>query len=179
MQQANPFAEARTAAISNTLPPNARLLVQVGAGDGALARHYHRSYPTTSLVVVEADTAAAQRATSFAERVVQVQLESAGSAFYRHLQWADAWLFDGTLERLAEPARVLAGIRAVLNYDACVLACVSNPAAATEADARHALDLAALQNLFSEAGFRLAATIAISPGGTDTPSHFLIKAMPA
>ncbi|MYN04296.1 hypothetical protein GTP41_19575 [Pseudoduganella sp. DS3] len=178
MQQAHPFAAARTAAISNTLPPNARLLVQVGAGDGALARHYHRSYPTTSLVVVEADAAAAQRATSFAERVVQVQLESAGSAFYRHLQWADAWLFDGTLERLAEPARVLAGIRTVLNYDACVLACVSNPAAA-EAEAPHPLDLAALQNLFTEAGFRLPSTIAISPGGTDTPSHFLIKAMPA
>lgn len=177
MQQTNPFAEARTAAISNTLPPNARLLVQVGAGDGALARHYHRSYPTTTLVVVEADAAAAQRATSFAQRVVQVQLESASSAFYRHLQWADAWLFDGTLERLADPARVLAGIRAVLNYDACVLACVSNPAAA--AAPPHQLDPASLQNLFTEAGFRLSASIALSPGGSDTPSHFLLKAMPA
>ncbi|MCE3265121.1 MAG: hypothetical protein K0R43_4200 [Pseudoduganella sp.] len=182
MQPPATFTAARQAAIVATLPPNARQLVQVGAGDGALARSYRDSYPASALVVLEGDPAAAQRAQAFAERVVQVQLDSAGASLFTHLQWADCWLFDETLETLAAPARVLAAIRGAMQYDACVLACVSNPDAGTP---QHGLDAPALQTLFSDAGFRIASAISLSPGAPQAgqpaprPTHFLIKAMPA
>lgn len=182
MQPATDFAQARIAAIAATLPPNARQLVQAGAGDGALAHTYRASYPSTALVVVEGEPAAAQRATGFAERVIQARLDSVGGDFYRHLQWADAWLFDGTLEQLQAPARVLAGIRAAIQFDACVLACVGNPGYAGAPP--HAWDFPALQTLFAEAGFRLASAVALKPGAAPADaaapaSHFLLKAMPA
>lgn len=184
MQQPANFDEARRSAIVNTLPPNARLLVQAGADDGALARGYREHYPSTTLVVVEGEAAAAQGATAYADRVLQASLDTAGAALYRHLQWADCWLFDQTLERLADPAAVLAGIRGALQYDACVLACVANPDHA-QAARKHAWDAPALQSLFNGAGFRIASAIGISPGAAPAgqpappPSHYLIKAMPA
>lgn len=185
MPDTAPFDAARIAALAATLPPNARQLVQAGAGDGALARKYRGSYPASGLVVVESDPAAAQRATGFAERVIQVRLDSAGADFYRHLQWADCWLFDGTLERLQAPAQVLARIRAVLQFDACVVACVANSAAPpATAAAAPGLDTTALQTLFADSGFRLASALELRPGAAPgsppaPASHFLIKAMPA
>lgn len=169
MLPAATYASARMEAIANTLPPNARLLVQVGAGDGALARHYHSIYPTTSFVVVESDPAAARRALRFADRVIQVALDQADASLFRHLQWADGWLFDLTLADLQQPAQVLAAIRAVIQYDACLLVCVPDPGDA----------LAALNQLFAEAGFRLSNTFEFSPGVGAAPDHYLIKAMPA
>lgn len=177
------FTEARLAAIANTLPPNARQLVQVGAGDGALVHKYRNSYPSTALVVVEGHPAMAQRATSYAERVIQARIDAVGVDFFRHLQWADCWLFDGTLEQLLSPAQVLANIRASIQFDASVVACVSNPAFAP-ISFQHGWDYGALEVLFAEAGFRFASGIglglrAASPDKAAPISHFLLKAIPA
>lgn len=183
MQPSAEFNAARIGALLGKLPPNARQLVLAGAGDGALASQYRASYPASALVVVEGDPAAAQRATGFAERVIQARLDAVGADFYRHLQWADCWLFDGTLEQLLAPDKVLAQIRAAMQYDASVVACVSNPGFAL-APLHHPWDYDALQTLFGEAGFRLTHAIALRPGAApDAPaqpaSHFLLKAMPA
>lgn len=183
MQASAEFTAARLGAIRGKLPPNARQLVLAGAGDGALARQYRSSYPASAVVVVEGDPAAAQRATGFAERVIQARLDAVGADFYRHLQWADGWLFDGTLEQLLAPDKVLAQIRAAMQYDACVVACVSNPAFSL-APLHHPWDYDALQALFAAAGFRMVDAIALRPGAapggpTPPPSHFLLKAMPA
>jgi len=169
MSAADIYASARVEAIANTLPPNARLLVQVGAGDGALARYYHSLYPATAFAVIEAQPAAARLATGFAERVIQVQLDDADAGLFRHLQWADGWLFDLTLERLRDPGAVLGAIRQVIQYDASLLVCVANPGD----------ELAALNRLLSDAGFRLCNTYALSAGSASAPDHYLIKAMPA
>jgi len=70
---------------------------------------------------------------------------------------------------LQQPAQVLAAIRAVIQYDACLLVCVPDPGD----------ELAALNQLFAEAGFRLSNTFEFSPGVGAAPEHYLIKAMPA
>ncbi|XLZ69004.1 hypothetical protein ABT364_20995 [Massilia sp. SR12] len=181
--QAADFAQARIATLAGTLPPNARQLVLAGAGDGALARHYQAIYPSSALLVVEGEPAAAQRATAVAARVIQARLDGVGPDFYRHLQWADCWLFDGTLEQLAAPAQVLASIRQAMQFDACIVACVENPAFAA-VPPRHQWDVAALQALFTGAGLRVVSAIGLcpgvpAPGQTLPPTHFLLKAMPA
>lgn len=190
----------------STLPQNARLLVQAGATDGALARKYRANYPATSWLVADADATQAQQAREYADRVHQVDLEQAGDTFYKHLEWADGWIFDGTLEQLREPGKVLAQVRKVIQYDACIVARVAN-ARYWNAPAelpRHQLAIEGILALFDQHGFRVVNGVMLNPAPlpqavTDAlqlraaqtgvpldalvddaqPSHYLIKAMPA
>jgi hypothetical protein len=188
------------------LPQNARLLVQAGAADGGLARKYRANYPATSWLVADADAAQAQQARAYADRVHQVDLEHAGDTFYKHLEWADGWVFDGTLEQLQEPGKVLAQVRKVIQYDACIVARVANanywnqPAGQT----RQQLAIDGILALFDKHGFRVVNGIMLNPAPLPQhvadalqqraaqagvpvqaliddaqPSHYLIKAMPA
>ena len=191
---------------ANQLPPNARLLVQAGAADGALARQYRKIYPASSLLAVDADPARAQQARSYADRVYQADLDTAGDAFYQQLEWADGWFFDATLEQLADPRRVLAQIRKVMHYDASIVARVANNAywdAPDQAPRSH-LVIAGMLELFQHAGFRIVSGILLNQSALPPdveaalrlraqqtgiqledlveqvqPSHYLIKAMPA
>lgn len=199
---------AYVAPFANLLPPNARLLVQAGAGDGGgdLARHYRDLYPASSLLAVDADPAGAQQARGYADRVYQADLDSAGDAFYRQLEWADGWFFDATLEQFEQPPHVLAQVRKVIQYDACVIARVANANhwQTPKTPARHQFDLAAVLALFQRGGFRIVNGIVLNPPPPPPeidaalraqaaqagiapelwmeaalPSHYLIKAMPA
>lgn len=189
-----------------TLPPNARLLVQAGVRDGELARAYRKIYPASSWLAVEGDAARAQQARDYAERVYQADLDTAGDAFYRQLEWADGWVFDATLENLHNPSQVLAKVREVIQFDACIVARVANnlhwnPPATPP---RHPMALDATLALFGGAGFRVVSGILLNPSplpvevetalrlaaaasGAEPeplleaarPSHYLIKAVPA
>jgi hypothetical protein len=194
------------APFANLLPPNARLLVQVGAGDGALARHYRRIYPASSMLAVDADPARAQQARAYADRVHQADLDTAGDAFYQQLEWADGWFFDATLEQFEHPLRVLAQVRKVIQYDACVVARIANASHWRQpaTPPRHRLEIATMLALFERGGFRVVNGIQLNaeplPPDVEAalraqaaqsgvvpellmevvqPSHYLIKAMPA
>lgn len=188
------------------LPPNARLLVQAGATDGDVARDYHALYPATSTLVVEADPARAQQAREYAERVYLADLDTAGAAFYKQLEWADGWYFDATLEQYANPLHVLQQLRKVIQADACIVARIANrnywDAQATPA--RHAWSIDEMLAVFQYAGFRIASGVLLNPAPLPSaieaelrqqaaasgvapetlldaaqPSHYLIKAVPA
>lgn len=200
--------EAYVEPFRSMLPPNARLLVQAGASNSELARDYRALYPASCTLVVDADPAQAQQARDYAERVYVADLDSAGDAFYRQLQWADGWYFDATLEQYADPAQVLRQVRKVLPYDACIIARIANrhywdaPAAADAP--RHAWGIGEIMGLFQQAGYRIDNGVLLNPGplpaeveaalrtqaGGDAantaalldaaqPSHYLIKAVPA
>lgn len=193
-------------AFRDLLPPNARLLIQAGAGDGQLARDYRKLYPASATVVVEGDPALAQQARDYAGQVWQADLDTAGAAFYRQLEWADGWYFDATLEQLANPQHVLRQVRQVIQYDASIVARIANRAHwnAPAAPPRHAWAIADMLALFAHSGFRVVNGILLNPGALPAdqmaalqaqagagaalledlieaaqPSHYLIKAMPA
>ncbi|CAN7152635.1 hypothetical protein [Duganella sp. LjRoot269] len=188
------------------LPPNARLLIQAGGTDGGLARQYRARYPAASWLAVDADATLAQQAREYADRVHQADLHQAGEVFYKHLEWADGWVFDCTLEHLRDPGKVLAQVRKVIQYDACVVARIANSEHwnQTAEPARHRLALAGVLGLFEDAGFRVVNGIMLNPAPVPEhvvealrqraartgetamrlleeaqPSHYLIKAMPA
>jgi hypothetical protein len=188
------------------LMPNARLLVQAGAGDGSLAREYRKLYPASATLVVEADPAQARRASEYAERVYQNDLDTVSAAFYKQLEWADGWYFDATLEQYADPLRVLQHIRKVIQYDASIVARITNRAYwdAPAAAPRHQWVIADMLALFASSGFRVVSGVLLNPGPLPAevlaalqaqaaqggaplealieaaqPSHYLIKAMPA
>lgn len=192
--------------LRDTLPPNARLLVQAGATDGGVARAYRSLYPASSLLVVEAEQAGAQAAQAYAERVYLADLNTAGDKFYQQLAMADGWYFDATLEQLRDPLRVLRQVRKVIPVDACIVARIANrlywdvPAVPP----RHAWSVTDMLSLFQQAGFSVASGTLLIPApmpaateaalrqqalpagvAADTliaaaqPSHYLIKAVPA
>lgn len=188
------------------LPPNARLLIQAGAGNGELARDYRALYPASCTLVVDADAARAEQARDYAERVYLADLDTAGEAFYKQLEWADGWYFDATLEQFANPLQVLQQVRKVMPFDACIIARIANrhywDAPATPP--RHAWGLNEMLAIFQHSGFRVADGVLLNPAslppaieaalhqqavaaGTAPellvdaaqPSHYLIKAVPA
>lgn len=183
------------------LPPNARMLVQAGYRDGLLARHYKRIYPATFYQCVEADPALAALAVRDVDTVIQAKLENVGPALFQHLKWADAWLFDGTLEVLAAET-VLARIRKVIEADACVVARVANRLHWGHTTDTPALSLQKILDVFQQTGWQVTGGIELLPGAPPSaqaglqrqadeqglplaelmrhalPSHFLIKAVP-
>lgn len=198
--------EPYVAPFRSMLPPNARLLVQVGAGNGELARDYRALYPASCTLVVEADPASAEQAREYAERVYIADLDSAGDAFYKQLEWADGWYFDATLEQLADPLRVLQQVRKVIQFDACIVARVANrnywDAPATPP--RHPWGANDVLSVFQQANFTVASGVELNPAplppavesllrqqaaqagvapevllDSAQPSHYLIKAVPA
>ncbi len=196
---------AYIAPFRDLLPPNARLLVQAGAGDGGLARAYRKLYPASGLMVVEADPALAAQAREYADRVYQADLDTVSAAFYQQLAWADGWYFDATLEQCQQPQRVLQQVCKVMPVDTCIIARIANRShwQAPETTPRHQWDLAAMLTLFAGSGLRVTSGILLNPGplpadveaalrqqaGDDEnvlaalveatqPSHYLIKAVP-
>lgn len=188
------------------LPQNARLLVQAGATDGDLPRAYHKLYPATSLMVVEAEAERAQQARHYADRVHQADLNTVGDAFYRQAAMADGWYFDATLEQLRNPLHVLKQVRKVMPVDTCIIARIANrnywdkPAATP----LHSWGIAEILTLFQQAGLRVVSGVLLNPAPLPAaidsalrqqaaqlgqpaeplldaaqPSHYLIKAMPA
>lgn len=199
-------AAAYVAPFRDLLLPNARLLVQAGAGDGGLARAYRKLYPAAGLMVVDADPALAAQAREYADRVYQADLDTVSAAFYQQLQWADGWYFDATLEQYADPLRVLRQVRAVIQCDASIVARITNRAYwdAPAAAPRHGWVIADMLELFANSGFRVVSGVLLNPGPLPAevlaslqaqaaqggaaleqlieaaqPSHYLIKAMPA
>lgn len=206
MNQPSVPAAAYVAPYANLLPPNARLLIQAGATDGELARHYRKTYPASSVLAVDADPQRAQQARDYADRVYQADLDTASDAFYKQLEWADGWFFDCTLEHLADPLRVLQQVRKMIQYDACIVARIANSAHwdAPAIAPRHQLLIGTMLELFQRAGFRLASGVELNPSSLPAdveaalrlqalhagsapetliqaaqPSHYLLKAFPA
>lgn len=182
------------------LPPNARRLVAVGTAAAALARRYRRSYPAASFQAI--DPAATDDAF---EIVHAADAGRADDALFARFAMADGWVFDGTLETLPDPARVLAGIRRVMQADTAIVARIANTlywrANAGQAGVAGSAGLVAL---FQEANLHLATGIGLQgeapDAGTEqalrdaalaagrdagvalaeaTPTHFLVRAVPA
>jgi trans-aconitate methyltransferase len=154
---------AYVATLKAQLPPNARCLVQVGCGDGALVAAYKLSYPASNWHGVERDAEAAARARRHCDLVHQADVDKVGAAFFDHFAMADCWIFEQTLAHSADPLALLLRLRAVLAADAC-LAIVG-----AEADA------AALAALLRTARFVPNAPLVLAPDAL----WVLTKAVPA
>lgn len=108
------------------LPPNARQLLEFGDNGGALARRYKQSYPATFYQGLAATAQEAGAARAHYDMLHQANLDHVSPAFYAHFAQADCWIFDGALERLRDPWRVLRNIRKVIAADCSVVAHVRN-----------------------------------------------------
>lgn len=137
------------------LPPNARRLLQAMPASGALAAAYKKHYPAS----VFQHVGGAPLAQSQADLHTPVDLDSAPDDFFAPLAMADCWIFDETLETLADPQGLLARIKRHLPLDACVVACVANPACWSGAG--RGIAPPQLARMFIQAGLRIVRGIAL------------------
>ena len=109
-------------AILVRIPPDARRVLDVGCGDGALGRAIKARRPT-EVVGVTCSGEEARRARGILDEVVSADLESADLA---HLGTFDCIVCSHVLEHLREPARVLSRLRNNLASDGIVLIALPN-----------------------------------------------------
>ncbi|HZX25677.1 MAG TPA: methyltransferase domain-containing protein [Telluria sp.] len=173
-------AEVRSA-IAGLLPARAkRKLVELGAGDGLLARAIKEQVPGDQYIAVgtHPDRTGAQKGA--ADEVVPRDPDTLDDAFFARHADADCWILDQALERSLDPRQLLHRIRKVAGPQTMVVAVVPNAqhwslqarlcagdlryenAGLLSAGQRHWFTRATLFELFRQAGFEVTggATVA-------------------
>jgi predicted RNA methylase len=66
------------------IPPNARGVIEVGCNNGALANAYKAINPACSYTGIEIDKDNAERARSYCDSVLHLDIESVDEKFFTH-----------------------------------------------------------------------------------------------
>ena len=108
------------------VPLDARRVVEVGCGNGAMAREYRQRNPDCEYLGIEIDPVYAEASRFYCDRVVVGSIESMNDETFKTLFPSSCWIFGDVLEHLYDPWAVLRRIRAALNRDGVVVACIPN-----------------------------------------------------
>lgn len=108
------------------VPATARKLVEVGCGDGTLARAYRQRNPICNITGIEAEPSLAQAARQHCDFVFHDQVETTGAAFWDHVRGADCWILDQSLEHLDDPWSMLQKIRTSIAPGGKIVATINN-----------------------------------------------------
>lgn len=106
------------------IPLDARLVLDVGAGAGALGAAYRRRNPTARLVAIEPDAALAAEAARHYDAVHRLDIEAAPPPIEPGT--LDALVMGDVLEHLRDPWAVLKRDAGLLAPDGVLLACIPN-----------------------------------------------------
>jgi SAM-dependent methyltransferase len=108
------------------IPLAARVVLDVGCGDGALAADYRRLNPRALIFGIEGDRHAAVVAAPHLDGIARVSVVDEPLPFDVP-QGVDCILYRGVLEHLVDPRALLLAHAAVLNDDGTMLICLPNP----------------------------------------------------
>ncbi len=106
------------------IPLDARLVLDVGAGAGALGATYRRRNPAARLIAIEPDEALAVEAARHYDEVHRFDIEASAPPIEPGT--LDALVMGDVLEHLRDPWAVLKRDAALLARDGVLLACVPN-----------------------------------------------------
>lgn len=122
---AQEMAKVRLLTLS-LLPAVAQNIVEIGANDGALARAYKGVNPQCRYVSIAIDTGSANLEKGVRDEVMCLDVNALPSDFFHSRANTDCWVLDQVLERMPNPAQLLANIRKVIRSDSSVVAVIPN-----------------------------------------------------
>ena len=108
------------------IPATARRVVEVGCMHGAMARAYKAINAQAEYVGIDIDPDYAAVAAQSCTQTLAGDIESFSPAKLDKLFPSDCWIFGDCLEHLRDPWRIVKLIRAGIDADGCLLACIPN-----------------------------------------------------
>ena len=110
--------------LSRLIPLSARVVLDVGCGDGALGQAYRRLNPNARLLAIDSDPAMVATAYHHYDECVVADAQAALP--FATPDGIDCIIYSAILEHLADPFAMLARHAAALSPDGMMLICVSN-----------------------------------------------------
>ena len=108
------------------IPKTAENVMEIGCGNGSLARAYKSVNPVCNFTGMDKDAALVNIARKPCDFVFHADIETMDDDFFEAARSNDCWIFAEVLEYLRDPAAVLAKIRKVIPADGCIIACLPN-----------------------------------------------------
>jgi len=108
------------------IPSDARRIVEVGCMHGALAQACRAQNPRVEFVGIDIDADYARVAAEHCTEAFAADIETLDDSAFGKLFPSDCWIFGDCLEHLRDPWVVLRRVRAAVDLDGCLLACIPN-----------------------------------------------------
>ena len=108
------------------VPENCRRIVEVGCMHGALAQAVRLRQPAVQFVGIDIDPDYAAVAATHCTAAIAANIETMDPDRFDAMFPSDCWIFGDCLEHLRDPWAVLRRIRARIDKDGCLLACIPN-----------------------------------------------------
>ena len=108
------------------VPKGAARVVEVGCGNGAMAREYRKVNPHSEYIGIEIVPEYAEASRAHCTRVITGNIEQMSDGEFRSLFPSTCWIFSDVLEHLHDPWGMLRRIRALLEPTSSVIACIPN-----------------------------------------------------
>lgn len=105
---------------------NLSCVVEVGAGQGTLAREYKKINPSVRYIGVEIDSDYAASAGQYCSEVITGNIEHFSDDVFAKFDQADCWVFIDVLEHLYDPWELLRKIKSNAKNNIEVIACIPN-----------------------------------------------------
>lgn len=125
MQQ-TPLNDGYNVDILNLMPKHSARIVEVGCGNGMLAKAYRESNENCDYIGIEITEEYAEMAKTFCQRAICGNIETMDDADFLELFPADCFIFGDCLEHLYDPWAVLRRIRKHMLGQNCIIASIPN-----------------------------------------------------
>lgn len=108
------------------IPPDTPYIIEVGCGNGALAKAYKAHNISSRYIGIEIDEEKSKIAKEHCDYVLNIDIESMSEAFFYQNSNCKVWVFGNVLEHLRNPWGILKKIRKYIPTDGYVIACLPN-----------------------------------------------------
>ena len=108
------------------IPVDARRVVDVGCGFGALAKAYREINPAVFYTGIDIVPKYTGVASDYCSEVITCNIEIMIDSEFDNLFPSDCWVFGDCLEHLYDPWRILQKIRSKIDVNGCVVVCIPN-----------------------------------------------------
>jgi SAM-dependent methyltransferase len=108
------------------IPTEARTVIEIGCGSGALARAYKKINPVCEWTGVEVDASRVAIARQPCDFVFHADIDSADDTIFSQMTYADCLVISLHIEKLANPWALLSRLRAAIPDHACLIVYFAN-----------------------------------------------------